>query len=128
VPGYSHSIAFRFWIRRSGPDGEGIERTLVDVMRTKPSIASAARTRRRRSRAVEWPRSSSPFTDRNSVRRIPSRAARAFISRTNASSLPAMCTASATAASLADPSSIAYRRFSTVIRSPARSPSVEDAP
>ena len=107
VPGYSHSNALRFWIRRGGPEGAGIVRTFVEVMRSNPSVASTARTRVKRSRAVETPRSSRPFTDRKSVCFMPRRSARAFIVRTNASSLPATWIANATAASFADPSNIA---------------------
>ena len=77
---------------------------------------------------MERPRSSSPLAEKNTVRRMPSRCARAFMTRTNPSSLPAIWIASASAASLADPSIIAYRRFSTLIRSPALSPRVELAP
>ena len=80
---------------------------------------------RTRSAADEYPVSSRPLGDVNNVRVMPSCSARAFMASTNASTEPETCSASATAASLADWSSRAYSSSSTRIRSPAIRPRPE---
>ena len=62
------------------------------------------------------------------MRCIPSSLARWFIRSTNALVLPATSIAKATAASFAEPNSMPRRSSSTVSRSPASRPIVEEAP
>ncbi len=107
APAYSHSSALRFWITRGSPSGDGIVCVRVATMVPNPGRRYAARVRRARSRAVEYPASSRPFGEANAVRVIPRRAAVRFIIATNSASVPATCSARATAASFADCSSSA---------------------
>ena len=74
------------------------------------------------SRAVErWPSASSPQALRKDVCSIPSEAARAFICSTKAGSLPPTNSATATAASLAEETQMAFIISSNVKCSPGSS-------
>ena len=97
----------RFWITRSGPFGAGMRRNRVAVIVRNVSSSFTARVNRNRSRGVEYPSSSRPLADAKCVSVIPSRRACTFMCRTKAASDPSSAIASATAASLALPSSIA---------------------
>jgi hypothetical protein len=102
APGYSHSRTLRFWIIRGLPEGEGIRWNFVRTIEANSGLSNAALVSTARSRAVEYPESSSPFGEANRVSARCRRRASAFISSTNASTEPATCSASATAASFAD--------------------------
>ena len=98
--------------RRSMSIHDAVEEILLD------SSAIASRVRTARSRGHERFPFSRPCDDAKWVHSSPQSAARSLITSTNRRSLPAVCTASAIAASLPDTISSPFRSVSRRTRFP----------